>query len=128
MSELRRRDCDPAVASWSRSAKGSAIHLSVITLGEIRRGIVRLERRDAPQARLLATWLAGIAAEFADRILDVTGRVADRWGALDPQHPVPMADGLISATAIVHDLTLVTRNVRDVERTGVRLLNPWEYR
>lgn len=128
MSELRKRDCDPAVAAWSASVKGAATYLSVITLGEIRRGIVRLERRDAPQARVLATWLAGIGAEFADRVLDVTSAVADRWGALDPQQPVPMADGLISATAIVHDLTLVTRNVGDVERTGVRFLDPWDHR
>lgn len=114
--------------AWSESVRGSELYLSVITLGEIRRGIVRLQRRDRKQARALGTWLDGVGTEFADYTLDVTVAVADRWGGFDPRQPVPMADGLIAATALVHDLTIATRNVSDFERTGVRLVNPWEFK
>lgn len=97
---------------------------SVLVLGEIRRGIELIRRRDGPSALALEQWLERLASDFAERVLPIDARVADLWGSLNVPDPIPTVDGLLAATALVHDLVLVTRNVRDVERTGVRLLDP----
>ena len=125
LSELRKGErADAGVRAWFAEARDDELFTSVLVLGEIRRGVESIRRRDAPSAIALDQWLARLAADFADRVLPVDARVADRWGSLNVPDPIPTVDGLLAATALVHDLVLVTRNVRDVERTGVRFLDP----
>ena len=126
VSELRKgARGDPGVARWAAGRQDEA-WLSVLTVGEIRRGIELLRRRDDAAARRLDVWLAGLLGAFESRILPVDARVAEMWGRLNVPDPVPTVDGLLAATAMVHDLTFVTRNVEDVAGTGVRLLNPFD--
>lgn len=108
-----------------RSVDPSAVYLSVITLGEIERGIAMKERTDPGTASHLAIWLQQLRRDHADRILPITDRVSITWGRLSAIRPRGDADGLIAATALVHDLILVTRNVSDFDDTGVALFNPW---
>jgi predicted nucleic acid-binding protein len=125
LSDLRRRDrAHPGVRAWFADAADEDLFTSVLVLGEIRRGIESIRRRDVPSAVALEQWLARLVASFSDRILPIDAAVADRWGALNVPNPVPTVDGLLAATAIVHDLVLVTRNVADVASTGVRMLDP----
>jgi predicted nucleic acid-binding protein len=85
-----------------------------------------LERRDKVAAASLEAWLTDLLVAHADRVLPITLPIAERWGQLSVPDPLPVVDGLLAATAIVHDLTLVTRNVKDVARTGVSLINPFD--
>jgi toxin FitB len=94
-------------------------------IGEIRRGIERLERRDSDQATVFARWLDELRSSFADRILPIDAEIAERWGRIDARTPVPVEDGLMAATAIEGDLVFVTRNISAVARSGARLLDPW---
>jgi hypothetical protein len=114
------------VDRWYGAARLQDLHFSVLVVAEVRRGIARLQRRDPAQAGRLETRLAALYEQMAERILPVTAAIAERWGMLNVPDPLPVIDGLFAATALEHDLVLVTRNVRDVERTGVRLLNPFE--
>jgi toxin FitB len=126
LSELRkRRLADPNVQAWYGTVPDSELFTSVLVIGEIRRGI-ELKRPTNPAfATKLERWLRWIQQNFQDKILPVTQEIAEVWGALSPTRPLAEPDGLIAATAIHHDLTLVTRNVRDVQRSGVTILNPW---
>lgn len=125
VSELRKGDrADPRLRAWFADADEYALFTSVLVVGEIRRGIESLRRRDVPSSLALELWLAGLTDGFADRILPVDRAVAEEWGRLNVPDPVPTVDGLLAATARVHGLTLVTRNTRDVGRTGVPLLDP----
>ena len=127
LSELRkRRRCEARVRQWFDAQSEENLVISVITLGEISAGIAQIETRDPSQAQVLEGWLAQIKEDFSDRILPVTADVAERWGRLSPRKPLPAPDGLLAATALKYDLICVTRNVSDFERSGVRLLNPWE--
>ena len=110
--------------AWYAGTPAAELYTSVLVLGEVRRGIESIRRRDAISATALEHWLGRIVDGFADRILPIDAAVADRWGALNVPDPVPTVDGLLAATALVHDLVLVTRNVRDVSGTGVRVLDP----
>lgn len=126
VSELRKQDrMDPGLREWWADNQGSQLWLSVLVLGELRRGVELLRRRDEIAAQTLDSWLAGLVDEFADRILAVDESIAEVWGRAGVPDAVPVIDGLLAATALVHDLTLVTRNVADVERTGVSVLNPF---
>lgn len=126
VSELRKQDrMNPGLRDWWNENQSSELWLSVLVLGELRRGIELLRRRDESSARALDGWLAGLVDEFGDRLLPVDERIAETWGRLGVPDAVPIIDGLLAATALVHDLTLVTRNVGDVERTGVSALNPF---
>ena len=125
VSELRRARPDPGVVRWLEAARGDELCLSVLTIGEIRLGIVRLERRDPAQARALEGWLSGLESGYADRILPVTAAVARRWADLNAARPLPVVDALLAATAIEHGATLVSRNVADLAGVDVPLLDPF---
>lgn len=94
-------------------------------VGEIRQGIERLRRRDPKQAKVFEQWLATLRRDHGERVLPITAPIAEEWGRLNVPDPLPVVDGLLAATARVHDLTLVTRNTVQVERTGAKLLNPF---
>jgi predicted nucleic acid-binding protein len=126
LSELRKGDrANVGVLAWFTEARDEDLFTSVLVLGEVRRGIESLRRRDVPSALAIEQWLARLTTTFADRVLAVDARVADRWGMLNVPDPVPTVDGLLAATALVHNLVLVTRNGRDVASTGVRLIDPY---
>ncbi len=124
ISEARRGT--PQAVSWLRSVNPLSVHLSVLTLGEIMRGIALKQKTDPKSADHLKEWLRGIRHDHADRILPLTDGIAVEWGRIAAIRPRGDVDGLIAATAIVHDLILVTRNVRDFEDTGATLVNPWD--
>jgi predicted nucleic acid-binding protein len=126
LSELQKRDrCHASVRSWYACVKPDELFLSVLVIGEIRQGIERLRGRDAVQAGHIEQRLTRIKIAMAGRILPISFEIAERWGYINSPGPLPVIDGLLAATALVHDLTLVTRNTKDVERSGVRLLNPF---
>ena len=127
VAELRKGSrAHASVRSWFAGLESEDIVLSVLTVGEIRRGIDSVRRRDDASARALDRWLRRLVAEHADRILPVDLATAEEWGRLNVPNPVPVIDGLLAATAKVHGLTLATRNVKDVARTGVEFVNPFE--
>lgn len=125
VSEIRKNRPDPGVAAWFASVSADQLFLSVLVVGEIRQGIERLARRDQAQAGIFEQWLSQLVDTYGDRIVPITVRVAEVWGRLSVPNPVPVVDGLMAATALVHDWTLVTRNVGDVASTGVRFLDPF---
>ena len=127
ISEVRKADrCNAGVTRWFAGVSDGDLFISVVVTGEIRQGIERLRRRDSRQAENLERWLEDVVTSYADRILPIDGRVADAWGRLGAARPVPVIDGLLAATARVHDMTLVTRNAPDVKGLGVPVLNPFE--
>ena len=126
ISELRKRDrMDTQVLQWFGRNTDSELWLSVLVIAELRRGVELLRRRDEVAAALLATWLESVVVDYGDRILPVTVEIAQRWGRLSVPDPLPWIDGMLAATALQHGLTLATRNVDDVRRTGVALANPF---
>jgi toxin FitB len=127
VSELRKgARASPRVRTWFEGVASEEIHLSVLVVGEVRRGIERIRARDARQAAALERWLSTVVASHAERILPVDTRVAEQWGRLTATRPGSVIDTLMAATAMVHGLVLVTRNVEDVAWTGVSYLNPFE--
>jgi toxin FitB len=125
ISEARKPAPNPNVRAWLDSVPEAELYLSVLVVGEIRQGIERLRRRDPAQAEPYELWLSALQRSFADRLVPITADVCQEWGRLNVPDPLPVVDGLMAATASRRDLTLVTRNVRDLARTGVRLLNPF---
>ncbi len=126
LSELRKeKGCDAGVRRWFEDAAEDELFISVLVLGEIRQGIERIRPRDPAQARVLEKWLLWVATEFADRLLPVDEKVADQWGRLGWQQPVPILDAFLAATALVHDLTVVTRDEAGFQNTGAAVLNPF---
>jgi len=127
IAEIRKGSrANARVRSWFAALEADAILLSVVTIGEIRRGIENVRRRDPLAARALERWLRRLLADHADRILAVDLLVAEEWGRLNVPDPLPVIDGLLAATAKVHGLILATRNVKDVARSGADLVNPFE--
>lgn len=129
ISEIVRTRPDPNVVAWMQAADENLLYLSVLTLGEIRKGVAAL-----PQSRrrtLLETWLeVELRARFSGRILDVDAAVADRWGLLSAEaqragKPLSAIDGLLAATALHYNLTVVSRNASDFAGVGTAILNPW---
>ena len=102
------------------------IFLSVLTIGEIRRGIESVRRRDPDSAAALDRWLTRLSEAHGDRILPIDRAIAEEWGRMNVPDPLPVVDGLLAATARVLGLTLVTRNVADVEASGVELFDPFD--
>jgi toxin FitB len=126
ISEIRKRErADPNVARWVAATRVEEIGTSVIVLAEIRRGIELKRRADPQQARSLDRWFAQMRSRLGDRVLPVDEPIAEAWALLGIPNPLPMIDGLLAATAKVHGLTFVTRNVADIAGTGVSLLNPF---
>ncbi len=126
ISELRKGErANSNVAAWFAGIADEEVFLSVLTIGEIRRGIESVRRRDPDSAAALDRWLALLTEAYADRILSVDRAVAEEWGRMNVPDPLPVVDGLLAATARVLGLTLVTRNVADVKGTGAQLLDPF---
>jgi predicted nucleic acid-binding protein len=125
-SELRKPVPAEGVRRWFESVESEQLFLSVLVLGELRHGVALKRRRDPASATKLAAWVDQVETLHRARILRVDRRVAKLWAELGVPDPVPPIDGLLAATALLHDLTLVTRNTRDVARTGARVLNPFE--
>jgi hypothetical protein len=127
VSEVARPHPHQNVVTFLEAARVSQtlVCISVLTLGELRKGVASRRVRDAEGAARLARWVDEIEADFAERILSVDRAVARIWGELSASRPLPVVDTLIGATAIAHGLTLVTRNVRDMAVGGIDLVNPW---
>ena len=128
VSAVRRPDRHPQVAQWLSVQQPQSLFLSVVTIGEIRRGITQQERHDAPFARDLTGWLNRLLTLFGDRVLVFDVRVAQRWGRLSAELGHDGVDLIIAATALHHGLTVVTRNVRHFEPTGVKTFDPFSER
>ncbi len=126
VSELRKGSrANLYVQAWARSVHEPTTYLSALVLGEVRSGIERTRRRDEAFAAQLEAWLAGLEVHFAHRILPVDVAVAQCWGRFNAQRTVAAVDGLLAATALVHGLTLATRNLADVHGLGVPCVDPF---
>jgi predicted nucleic acid-binding protein len=128
ISETRKAKADAGVIAFLSAAETAGLFLSVLTLGELRKGVAAKRRTDPGAADQLGAWVDGIETTFADRVLPIDVATVQRWGELSANRSLPVIDTLIAATAISHGLTLVTRNTRDVESTGVPLVDPWRIR
>jgi predicted nucleic acid-binding protein len=126
LSELRMRKRDQGVVNWIGNQRQEDCYLSVVSIGEIERGITRKRITDAGFARQLAEWLDQLLRLYGDRLLPVDAGVARRWGQLSAEIGHHGADLLIAATALERGLTVVTRNLRHFTPTGVATLNPWQ--
>lgn len=126
LSELRRKLPHPGLSAWFAQRPASSLYLSVLTLGELRKGIDGLNDEDRKLA--LSDWLhTDLSVFFLGRVLSIDEQVADRWGQLVAAagRPLPAIDSLLAATALVHGLTVVTRNAKDFEGLGMAVINPW---
>jgi toxin FitB len=130
VSELRKAragKADPNVVAWSRSIRPGDLYLSVVTVQELETGVLLRERADPQQGTVLRRWFEEkVLRAFAGRILPVTVPIARRCAALHVPDPRPVRDALIAATALVHGLTVVTRNAKDFTPTGVPTIDPWQ--
>ena len=126
VSELRKRErCAAKVSAWASTVPSNQDFLSVIVVGELRRGSILKQRSDPAAADALEKWIARLVQLYSERILPITLEIAYEWGRLSATRPIPPEDGLLAATAHVHRLTFATRNTRNVEGLGISLVNPW---
>ena len=126
ISELKRgRNAAPPVVAWFADMRPERVFTSVIVLGEIRRGIQLVARRDKPQAAILEGWYASMRQRLGSRILSVDESIMTVWAKISVPDMLPAYDGLIAATALAHGLTIATRNASDYQRTGVEVVDPW---
>jgi predicted nucleic acid-binding protein len=126
LSETRKKQADERVISFLSAAEPSTLYISVLTLGELRKGVALKKRSDKDAAKKIAAWVDGLEFSFGDRILGIDAATASLWGELSAQRSRPVIDTLLAATAVVHELTLVTRNTGDVQDIDLKLLNPWK--
>ena len=127
ISEIRKGPrCHPNVAAWCSNLEEDSLYLSVLVLGEIRKGIEGLRGRDAGKANELDLWLEQLQTNFQSQILPVDIAISQEWGRFSSLHTVPVVDGLLAATATAHGLVLVTQNTRDFADFGIQLINPFE--
>ncbi|MER5442943.1 type II toxin-antitoxin system VapC family toxin [Streptomyces sp. NPDC002790] len=127
VSELRRPRPSPQAIAWYEAQRSDDLFTSVVAVGEMRRGVELMRRRDLAQAEALDVWLSGVLRGFGERVLPVTGEIAEVWGRFQGERgPLAVADCYLAATARVHGMTLATRNVKDMARTGVDIVNPFE--
>jgi predicted nucleic acid-binding protein len=127
LSETRRKKADERVMAFLAGAEPSALYISVLTLGELRKGVALKKRSNPDAAQRLAGWVDGLEFSFADRILGIDAATARQWGDWSAERPRPVIDTLLAATASVRDLTLVTRNTSDVLDLQVKVLDPWTH-
>lgn len=125
VSEVRKQRPDPSVVAWLSGTARNRLSISAMVVGELRRGAALIRRRDPAQADALDAWVDQTVRSFADRILPVTAEIADIWGRLHTVRPLAVPDSLMAATAIVHGLSLVTRNVKDFDGLDVPVVNPF---
>ena len=129
VSELRKAGsgkADQNVITWANSVSASKMFLSAISIMELETGVLLVERRDPKQGKVLRTWLNDhVLVAFADRIISIDSAVAQRCARLHVPNPKSERDALIAATAIVHDMTVVTRNIEDFKDSQVKMINPW---
>jgi len=127
ISELRQGKPNPSaeVRNWAAQHRASKLYLSAITILELEKGVLLLERRTPPQGAALRVWLNGVRAAFAGRILPFTDQAASLCAALHVPDPRSERDAMIAATALEHGFTVATRNTQDFVKTGVQLVNPW---
>ena len=127
LSELRKGvKCDPNVHQWAVESSSDQHWISVLSIGEIRKGIELLRRKSPDLCPAFERWIHSILTQYYKEILPITDTIADRWGSLMAVRPLLVIDGLLAATALEHNLTLVTRNTADFAQTGVQLHNPFD--
>ena len=127
ISEVRKAHrCDPKVSAWYASISDDSLYLSALVIGELRKGIELSRANEPARARSLEKWLNDVIEAFGDRILPIDNVIAEEWGRMGAKRPVSTVDGLLAATAVVHKMTLVTRNTRDVVDLGAKTLNPFK--
>lgn len=126
LSEVRKAErADGGVRRWFESVQDDELFVSVLVLGEIRRGVELKRRKDPRAAQHLEAWLEQLTRDFGERLLPVDARVADAWGRMQGTRPLPAIDGLLAATAQANRLTLVTRNTDDFAALRIQVLNPF---
>jgi len=125
VSEPGKSRPDPTVTRWLQAVPTNNIRISVLVIGQIRCGVESVRRRDPSAGDRLDSWFDTLLHDFRDQLVPVSTEIADLWGRLILPDRLPEVDGLLAATALAHNWTIVTRNVKDFERTGVRLLNPF---
>ena len=129
LCKVKAGKAHPNVAAWNESVAPVQTYLSSITIHELELGTLLLERKDRPQGAILRAWLdTRVLPEFEERILPVDAAVAQRCAKLHVPDPRPLRDAFIAATALVHGMTVVTRDVIDFKAMGVEIFNPWEWR
>jgi len=127
ISELRKQArCDAKVRQWFASVSSEQLFISVLVIGELRKGVEQIRRRDATAAFHLEVWLETITKQFDERILIIDDLIAAEWGRMSAIRPLSVIDSLLAATARIKELTLVTRNVKDIQHLEVNWLNPFE--
>ena len=128
LSALRKRERNPSLVAWIGAQRTADLYLSVVSVGEVERGIARQQRRDPAFARALAAWLDSVLTLYGDHILPVDVASARRWGRLSHTLGHDSADLLIAATALEHGLTVATRNIRHFQPAGVPVIDPFRDR
>ena len=127
LSELRKgKLCDPNVLKWSKATTIDRHYISVLSLGEIRKGIEILRRKSPEQCLAFENWLMTLRTEYEADILPVTDRISDQWGHMMAKQTRPVIDGLLAATALTYKLTMATRNVNDFKNTGIKVIDPFQ--
>jgi toxin FitB len=125
LSETRKKRADDRVLTFLSNSTPTALYLSCLSLGELKKGIALKMKSDPVAAKAIAKWVDGLETNFADRILGVDVASAKLWGDWSAQRPRPVVDTLLAATAVVHDLVFVTRNESDIQDLPVKIFNPW---
>lgn len=125
VSETRKKKADAGVMAFLNGVDSSSLYLSVLTIGELRKGLALKARQDPAAAKMLAAWVEGLEAGFTERILGIDQAIARLWGEWSSDRPRPVIDTLLAATASVHGLILVSRNVQHIRGLPVKTVNPW---
>ncbi len=129
LSELRKgRACDVSVRQWALSVADRQHFISVLSIGEIRRGIETLRRRSPEQCPAFEKWLESLLSRYNEQVIRIDESIVDRWGIMNAERTMPVIDGLIAASAAVYQLTVVTRNIRDFQCSGVPVIDPFQWK